>query len=162
MIAQHVWHMLSCLVFFFFCFFLKFYFIFKLYIIVLVLPLTIWDPDNCSPPGFSVHVIFQARILKRVASSYSRSSWTRDQKRFSCALTGRFFYHSTTWKASYSSTNLLKNSSLIWNCSNQRKETNQFLFHTNFFSKEDKIQSDISQFFSFSYCLLLVNPSSFL
>ena len=120
---------------------------------------TLWDPMDCSPPGSSVRVIFQARILKRVAISYSRrSSWTRDQKGFSCALTDGYFYHSTTWKASYSSTNLLKNSSLIWNCSNQRKETNEFLFHINFFSKEDKIQSDISLFFSFSYCLLLVKP----
>ena len=29
-------------------------------------------PINCSPPGFSVHGIFQARILEWVAISYSR------------------------------------------------------------------------------------------
>ena len=33
-----------------------------------------------SPPGSSVHRIFQARILEQVANSYSRwSSWPRDQ-----------------------------------------------------------------------------------
>ena len=26
--------------------------------------LTLWDPLDCSPPGFSVHVIFLARILE--------------------------------------------------------------------------------------------------
>jgi len=30
------------------------------------------DPMNCSPPGFPVHGIFQARILGWVAISYSR------------------------------------------------------------------------------------------
>ena len=30
------------------------------------------DPMDCSPPGSSVHGIFQARILERVAISYSR------------------------------------------------------------------------------------------
>ena len=45
----------------------------------------------CSPPGFSVHGISQARILEWVAISYSRgSSWPREPKdgtRISC--TGR-------------------------------------------------------------------------
>ena len=35
---------------------------------------TLCDPMNCSPPGSSVHGIFQARILERVAFSYSRGS----------------------------------------------------------------------------------------
>ena len=30
------------------------------------------DPMDCSPPGSSVHGIFQARILEQVAISYSR------------------------------------------------------------------------------------------
>ena len=35
---------------------------------------------DCSPPGFSIHGIFQARILEWVAISFSRgSSWPRDQ-----------------------------------------------------------------------------------
>ena len=32
----------------------------------------LWDPMNCSLPGSSVHGIFQARILKWVAISFSR------------------------------------------------------------------------------------------
>ena len=44
--------------------------------------LTLCDPMDCSLPGFSVHGIFQARILEWVAISFSRRSsgprnWTR-------------------------------------------------------------------------------------
>ena len=39
---------------------------------------TLCNPMDCSPPGFSVHRIFQARILEWVATSSSRiSSWLR-------------------------------------------------------------------------------------
>ena len=42
--------------------------------------LTLFDPMDCSSPGFSVHGIFQARILEWVAISFSRgSSQPRDQ-----------------------------------------------------------------------------------
>ena len=34
--------------------------------------LTLCDPMDCSPPGSTVHGIFQARILELVAISYSR------------------------------------------------------------------------------------------
>ena len=34
--------------------------------------LTLCNPMDCSPPGFSVHGIFQARILEQVAISSSR------------------------------------------------------------------------------------------
>ena len=38
------------------------------------------DPTDCSPPGFSVHGILQARILEWVAKSSSRGSfWLRNQ-----------------------------------------------------------------------------------
>ena len=30
----------------------------------------LWDPMSCSPPGSSVHKIFQARILELVAISF--------------------------------------------------------------------------------------------
>ena len=41
---------------------------------------TLWDPTDCSPSGSSVHGIFQARILERVAIPSSRgSSQPRDQ-----------------------------------------------------------------------------------
>ena len=35
---------------------------------------TLCNPLNCSPPGFSIHGIFQARTLEWVAISYSRRS----------------------------------------------------------------------------------------
>ena len=35
---------------------------------------TICDPMDCSPPGSSVHGIFQARILEWIAISFSRGS----------------------------------------------------------------------------------------
>ena len=38
------------------------------------------DSMNCSPPGSSVHGIFQTRILEWVSISFSRGSfWSRDQ-----------------------------------------------------------------------------------
>ena len=36
--------------------------------------LTLCDPVDCSPPGFSVHGILQARVLEWVAISSSRGS----------------------------------------------------------------------------------------
>ena len=35
---------------------------------------TLSNPMDCSPPGFSVHGILQARILEWVAVSFSRGS----------------------------------------------------------------------------------------
>ena len=35
---------------------------------------TLCNPMDCSPPGFSVHGILQARILKWAAISFSRGS----------------------------------------------------------------------------------------
>ena len=56
--------------------------------------LTLCDPMDCSPPGFSVHWVFQARVLEWVAILFSRgSSRPRDQTRVSC-IAGRFF---TVW-----------------------------------------------------------------
>ena len=34
--------------------------------------LTLYNPSDCTPPGFSVHGVFQARILEWVAISFSR------------------------------------------------------------------------------------------
>ena len=33
--------------------------------------LTLCDPMDCSPPGSSLHGIFQARVLERIAISFS-------------------------------------------------------------------------------------------
>ena len=35
---------------------------------------TLCDPVDCSPPGFSVHGILQARILEWVATSFSKEA----------------------------------------------------------------------------------------
>ena len=51
-------------------------------------------PMDCSPPGSFVPGIFQPRVLKRIAISFSRgSSWPRDRTRVSC-IAGGFF---TNW-----------------------------------------------------------------
>ena len=53
--------------------------------------LTLCDPRDCSLPGFSVHGIFQARILEWVTISFSRkSSRPRDRARVS-HIGGRCF-----------------------------------------------------------------------
>ena len=50
-----------------------------------------WRYGLYSPPGSSVRLILQARILQWVASPFSRgSSWPRDQNQVSCTA-GRFF-----------------------------------------------------------------------
>ena len=54
---------------------------------------TLCDPVDCSLPGSSVHGIFQARVLKWGAISFSRgSSQPRDQTRVS-RIASRHFYH---------------------------------------------------------------------
>ena len=63
---------------------------------------TLWDPMDCSPQGSSVHGIIQARILERVAISYSRgSSQTRDGTYMSCifCISRQVLYHCATWEA---------------------------------------------------------------
>ena len=57
---------------------------------------TLCDPMDYSPPGFSVHGIFQARILERVVMPSARgSSWPRDWSHISCVscIADRFFTH---------------------------------------------------------------------
>ena len=66
--------------------------IFKVKVKALLCP-TLCNPVDCSPPGSSVHGIFQARILEWVAIAFSRgSSQLRDRTRVSC-IVGRFFSH---------------------------------------------------------------------
>ena len=57
---------------------------------------TLCNPLDCSPPGYSVHGILQARILEWVAISYSRgSSQPRDQTHISyvSCVCRRVLYH---------------------------------------------------------------------
>ena len=55
---------------------------------------TLCDPMDCSLPGSSVHGIFQARVLERVAISFSRrSAQPRDRTQVSCVVGRRF----TVW-----------------------------------------------------------------
>ena len=51
------------------------------------------DPMDCSPPGSSVHGIFQARILEQVAiSSFRGLSQPRDRSCVSCVFCIGVFY----------------------------------------------------------------------
>ena len=60
---------------------------------------TLYDPMGCSPPGFSVLGILQARILEWVAIPFSGgSSRLRERTQFS-GIAGRFFTICATWKA---------------------------------------------------------------
>ena len=62
--------------------------------LVAQLCLTLCDTLDCSLPGYSVHGIFQARILEWVAISFSReASRPRDRACISCvsSIAGRFF-----------------------------------------------------------------------
>ena len=64
--------------------------------------LTLCDPVDCSPPGSSVHGIFQARILEWIAIAFSRgSSQPRDRTQVSCVscTDRRILYHWATWEA---------------------------------------------------------------
>ena len=58
--------------------------------------LTLCDPMDCSLPGFSVHGIFQARVLEWGAISFSRgSSWPRDRTQVFCIAGKRFILWAT-------------------------------------------------------------------
>ena len=70
---------------------------------------TLCDPVDCSPPGFSIHGILQARTLEWGAIAFSRgSSWPRDWTWVSC-IGGRGFTLCATREA-------LMNSSVAQSC----------------------------------------------
>ena len=72
--------------------------------------LILW-PLDCSPPGSSVLGIFQARICKWVAISFSRwSSWPRDRTEVSC-FAGRFF---TIWATRKAISSVQFSCSVVW------------------------------------------------
>ena len=47
---------------------------------------TLSDPMDCSPPGFSVHGIFQARVLEWGAIAFSKLSLEEAQLLIKCGL----------------------------------------------------------------------------
>ena len=54
---------------------------------------------DCSPPGFSVHGISQARILEWVAISFSRGQYSLPRDRTCISCIGRWvLYHLATWE----------------------------------------------------------------
>ena len=71
------------------------------------------NPMDCSPPGSSVHGIFQARILEWVAISSSRgSSQPRDRTWVSC-IEDRFF---TMWPTREAHNETIPGFSISRNC----------------------------------------------
>ena len=77
--------------------------------------LTLCDPTDCSPPGFFVHGILQARILEWVAIPFSeRSSQPRDRILVSC-IAGRFLTFWATGKSWKSASGQIKPHSKLIN-----------------------------------------------
>ena len=63
--------------------------------------LTLCDPMNYSPPGFSIHGISQARTLEWVAVPFFRESYQpRDQTWISC-IGRQILYHWATGKSTH-------------------------------------------------------------
>ena len=63
---------------------------------------TLCNPMDCSPPGFSVYGVLQARILEWIAMPSSRDlsdSGIKPRPRMSPELAGRFFTTSAIWEA---------------------------------------------------------------
>ena len=65
--------------------------------------LTLSDPMDCSPPGSSVHGIFQARVLEWGAIAFSR----RKQCGYINAICGKCSIYNVTYKYSRSISNLV-------------------------------------------------------
>ena len=62
---------------------------------------TLCNPMDCSPPGFSVHGILQARILEWVASPAIFPTQRRNKGQLHCR---RILHHWATWEAPLYST----------------------------------------------------------
>ena len=83
--------------------------------VLVVQSLWIYDPMDCSLPGFSVYGTFKAKILEWVAIPFSsESSQPRDQTQVSW-IVGRFFTIWATREAPCFHDNLLHNSIQLHN-----------------------------------------------
>ena len=63
--------------------------------------LTLCNPMDCSPPGFSVHGISQARILEQAAISSSRGSFQPGNWTHISCIGRQILYHWATWEAQW-------------------------------------------------------------
>ena len=88
--------------------------------------LNLCDPIDCSPPGSSVHGIFQARILEWVDISYSRgSSQPRNCAYVSCvSCTGRRILHYCTLSHCIQGKHCFRHTNPCWTTMQER-----FLLH---------------------------------
>ena len=63
--------------------------------------LTLCNPMDCSPPGSSVHGIFQARVLEWGAIAFSKGAWGQRNNSFLCTLAQGIFNSKNLWGSSY-------------------------------------------------------------
>ena len=92
--------------------------------------LILCDPMDCSLPGSSVHGIFQARILKRVAISFSRgSSQSTDQTcvSFISCINSIFFTTEPPGKPAYMIQWLISKIHNIYNSIVKKKQPNNLI-----------------------------------
>ena len=87
------------------------------------------DPVDCSLPGSFIHGIFQARVLERVAISFSRgSSQPRNRTWVSCTA-GRHFTIWATREANESKRFIIWfSNSITWYISKRSENTNIWIF----------------------------------
>ena len=77
-----------------------------------------------SQPGFSVHGIFQARLLECIAVPSKGSSWCRHNMSLMFpALAGEFFTTSTTLEARSQSFSSVQSLSRVWLCNPMNRST---------------------------------------
>ena len=135
--------------------------------------LTLCNPVDCSPPGFSVQGILQARILEWVAMPFSRgSSPPRGQTCVFCLYCiGRWvLYHSAIWEAPWSGYFCLifcallvdKKLDKIRNWEPLKRTFVKAIYQikitrTQRWGKEDKIDSHIKMHFPQLYLLVYQN-----
>ena len=87
---------------------------------------TLCNLTDCSPSGFSVHGILQARILECIAISFSKgTSRPRDRTLISC-LAGRFF---TVWVGINNPKIIMKSHMILNNQSNLQTKEQSWRYH---------------------------------
>ena len=81
---------------------------------------TLCSPMDCSPPGSSIHRIFQARILKWVVISFSWGFFPPRERTLTSHITGTLYQLSHQGGENNINTaqksNLVTHSTFYWNC----------------------------------------------